>query len=275
MKSTRIAFTVFFAWGLLLTVGCAPKKQTTAQVPVAPTATSAAPSTSSWKDVSIPSLPPFHPAQPKRVELPNGMVIFLQEDHELPMIDGIARIRGGERGVPANKTGLVDIYCEVWRTGGTKAQTGDQLDDFLEQRAAKVETGGSGDSTTVSWSCLKEDFADVFEVFEALLRILNSAPTRLKSRKRESTTGFRAAMTIRSRLLDAKRPSLSMAQIVPMPAAPSTPRSRQSRARTFSIFTRAPSIPTTSFSEWLETSIPPRWKRSCARYLRRGRRVPR
>ena len=170
MKSTRIAFTVFFAWGLLLTVGCAPKKQTTAQVPVAPTATSAAPSTSSWKDVSIPSLPPFHPAQPKRVELPNGMVIFLQEDHELPMIDGIARIRGGERGVPANKTGLVDIYGEVWRTGGTKAQTGDQLDDFLEQRAAKVETGGSGDSTTVSWSCLKEDFADVFEVFEALLK---------------------------------------------------------------------------------------------------------
>jgi zinc protease len=126
--------------------------------------------TTSWKQIPIPKLPPFHPAQPKRIELPNGMVIFLQEDHELPMIDGTARIRGGDRGVPANKAGLMDVYGEVWRTGGTKSQTGDQLDDFLEQRAAKVETGGSVDSTTISWSCLKEDFADVFEVFEDLLK---------------------------------------------------------------------------------------------------------
>ena len=51
-----------------------------------------------------------------------------------------------------------------------RPQTGDQLDDFLEQRAAKVETGGGIDSTTVSWSCLKEDFDDVFRVFEDLLR---------------------------------------------------------------------------------------------------------
>ena len=58
------------------------------------------------------------------------MVVFLQEDHELPTIDGTARIRGGERSVPANKTGLTDVYGEVWRTGGTKTQTGDQLDDI-------------------------------------------------------------------------------------------------------------------------------------------------
>ena len=88
----------------------------------------------------------------------------------LPTIDGTARIRGGERSVPSNKTGLIDIYGEVWRTGGTKSQTGDQLDDYLEQRAAKVETGGGVDSTTVSWSCLKEDFDDVFRVFEDLLK---------------------------------------------------------------------------------------------------------
>ncbi len=123
-----------------------------------------------WEQIPIPKLPPFNPHQPKRVELPNGMVIFLQEDHELPMIDGIARIRGGERRVPANKTGLTDIYGEVWRTGGSKTQTGDQLDDFLEQRAAKVETGGTVDSTSISWSCLKEDFDDVFRVFDDLLR---------------------------------------------------------------------------------------------------------
>jgi zinc protease len=98
------------------------------------------------------------------------MVIFLQEDHELPLIDGVARIRGGSRSEPAAKTGLVDIYGEVWRTGGTKAQTGDQLDDYLEIRAAKVETSGNADSTSISWSCLKGDFDDVFKIFDALLR---------------------------------------------------------------------------------------------------------
>ena len=62
------------------------------------------------------------------------------------------------------------MYGEVWRTGGTKTQTGDQLDDYLEIRAAKVETGGNADSTTISWSCLKADFDDVFKVFDDLLR---------------------------------------------------------------------------------------------------------
>src|SRR5205807_10300419 len=50
-----------------------------------------------WQQIPIPKLPEFHPPQPKRIELANGMVVFLQEDHELPTIDGTARIRGGER----------------------------------------------------------------------------------------------------------------------------------------------------------------------------------
>jgi zinc protease len=124
----------------------------------------------SWQDIKVAPLPEFHPQVPKRFVLPNGMVIFLQEDHELPLIDGIARIRGGSRSEPADKTGMITMYGQVWRNGGTKTQTGDQLDDYLEIRAAKVETGGAGDSTTISWSCLKADFDDVFKVFDDLLR---------------------------------------------------------------------------------------------------------
>ncbi|HTS35944.1 MAG TPA: pitrilysin family protein [Candidatus Solibacter sp.] len=123
-----------------------------------------------WQQIPIPQLPAFKPQQPKRIQLANGMVIFLQEDHELPLIDGIARIRGGSVNEPANKTGLMDIYSEVWRTGGTKSQTGDQLDDFLEVRAAKVETGGGPDSATISFSCLKGDLNDVFKAFVDILQ---------------------------------------------------------------------------------------------------------
>jgi zinc protease len=124
----------------------------------------------SWQKIPIPPLPAFKPQQPKRIQLANGMVIFLQEDHELPLIDVSARIRGGSRNEPASKVGLADIYGEVWRTGGTKTQTGDQLDDFLEVRAAKVETSGGPDSTSISLSCLKGDFDDVFKVFVDLVQ---------------------------------------------------------------------------------------------------------
>ncbi|MGC2194085.1 MAG: insulinase family protein [Terriglobales bacterium] len=123
-----------------------------------------------WQKIPIPALPPFRPAEPKRIELPNGMVIFLQEDHELPLIDGSIRIRGGSREEPAAKVGLVELYGEVWRTGGTRSQTGDQMDDYLESRAAKVETSGGADATSIGWSCLKGDFDDVFKLVVDLLR---------------------------------------------------------------------------------------------------------
>jgi zinc protease len=122
-----------------------------------------------WNKIQAPPLPAFTPPQPTRVQLPNGMVIFLQPDHELPLIEATARIRGGSISEPANKTGLVDLYGDVWRTGGTKTKTGDQMDDFLEARAAKIETDGGGDSTSISLDCLKGDFDAVFEMFLDLL----------------------------------------------------------------------------------------------------------
>jgi zinc protease len=124
---------------------------------------------SSWRQIQVPPLPRWTAVQPKRIELANGMVIFLQEDHELPLISGHATVRGGSRSEPANKIGMLDIYGDVWRTGGTSKMTGDQMDDFLEMRAAKLETDDSTESTTVAFDCLKGDFDDVFHLFVDLL----------------------------------------------------------------------------------------------------------
>jgi zinc protease len=118
----------------------------------------------SWQHVPIPPLRAFKPQEPRRIELQNGMVIFLQEDHELPLIDGSIRIRGGSRDEPADKTGMMAIYADVWRTGGTATKTGDELDDFLEAHAAHVEASEGSDSTFLGWSSLKENFDQVFPV---------------------------------------------------------------------------------------------------------------
>jgi zinc protease len=115
-----------------------------------------------WKKIPIPALPEFKPEQPRRIELSNGLVIFLQEDHELPFINGSILIRGGSRDEPANKIGLVSMYGQAWRTSGTATMDGDQLDDVLESKAASIETSGGSANTSLRWSSLKGDFDSVF-----------------------------------------------------------------------------------------------------------------
>ncbi len=123
-----------------------------------------------WKEIPAPPLKAFSIPKPARVVLPNGMVILLMEDHELPLIHAEAYVRVGQRDDPAEKTGLGSIAGQVWRTGGTKTKTGDELDDFLEARAAKVETNVATASATVSLNCLKGDFDAVLGVFDDVLR---------------------------------------------------------------------------------------------------------
>ncbi len=143
-----------------------------------------------WKQIPIPALPAFHPQQPRRIVLDNGAIIFLQEDHELPFINGFVEMRGGGRDVPVEKTGLVDLYGDAWRTSGTAKMSGDAMDDLLEAKAAKVETGGDVDSTSVSWSCLKTDFDTVFGLATDLLLHPKFDPGKLDLSKQQMAAGI-------------------------------------------------------------------------------------
>ena len=192
----------------------------------------AAAQAASWQQVPIPPLPAFKPKQPKRIQLSNGMVIFLQEDHELPLIDGTARIRGGSVNEPASKTGLMDIYGEVWRTGGTKTQTGDQLDDFLEVRAAKVETGSSSDSTTISFSCLKADLDDVFKAFVDVLQNPEFRPDKIDLAQKEEGDGISRRNDQVGEIAQRESVKLAYGPDNPYARVPSTRPLRPSRART-------------------------------------------
>ncbi|HEX8154994.1 MAG TPA: pitrilysin family protein, partial [Thermoanaerobaculia bacterium] len=124
----------------------------------------------SYRDIKTPALRQFQMPQPKRIELPNGLVIFLQEDRELPLIRGSVTIRGGGRDVPAEKAGLTGILGQAWRTGGTATRTGDQLDEQLESRAAVLETSADTDSMTVRLNVLKQDLDFVFPIWVDLIR---------------------------------------------------------------------------------------------------------
>jgi zinc protease len=157
---------------------------------LAPAAGAAGQPATDWKSISKPPLRSFEPVQPRRIALDNGMVIFLQEDRELPLIAGTLRIRGGSRDEDAAKVGLVSVYGQAWRTGGTTQRTGDALDDFLEGLAARVETFGGIDSTTVSLNCLKEDFPQVFDVFLELVQEPEFRQEKIDLAKRQLATGI-------------------------------------------------------------------------------------
>ena len=93
------------------------------------------------EQLTYPPLPEIQIPQPTRVVLDNGMVVFLLEDHELPTVQVSARIRTGSRLEPAGKVGLASLTGTVLRSGGTTTRTGDQLNDYLESKAASIETG--------------------------------------------------------------------------------------------------------------------------------------
>ncbi len=112
-------------------------------------------------EVKIPDIETF--------TLPNGMKVFLLENHNLPLINGIALVRTGTLLEPADKTGLHIIAAGTMRTGGTKTKTGDQLDEQLEAIAAGVESSIDETLASVSFNCLKENKDEVLGVFHDVL----------------------------------------------------------------------------------------------------------
>jgi len=143
-----------------------------------------------YKDIKYPNLPDFKIPRPEVYTLDNGMKVFLMEDHEVPLINVVARIRTGSNYDPPDKVGLGEIFGQVQREGGTASMNGDQIDDFLEARAASIETSIGGDVGFASMNCLAEDFGDVFALFNDVLRKPVFAEDKIEVAKVQSNTGI-------------------------------------------------------------------------------------
>ena len=141
-------------------------------------------------ELAYPPLPEFEVPEPRRVVLDNGMVVMLLEDHELPLIDVIARVRTGARLEPADKVGLASLTGSVLRTGGTTSMSGDEIDDYLESRAASIETSIGTVSGSASMNCLKGDFEEVLGLFAEVLRSPAFDEDKLAVAKNQANTGI-------------------------------------------------------------------------------------
>jgi zinc protease len=182
-----------------------------------------------WEKISIPPLKDFKPRQPKRIELKNGIVIFLQEDHELPFVSGTILIPGGSRDEDKAKTGLVSLYGESWRTSGTAKMSGDQMDDLLESKAAHIETSGGGESTSLAWDSLKGDADQVFSLAVDLLLHPKFDPQKLQLAQQQAAAGI-----VRRNDEEAEIASREATKLV---YGPNSPYARQAELKTIGAVT--------------------------------------
>jgi len=89
--------------------------------------------------------------------LDNGMVLFMMEDHRLPVFNVNAIIRTGARYEPIEKMGLAGLTGTVMRTGGTDTLDPDSLNAEIEYLAASVETRIGDESGSARLNCMSKD----------------------------------------------------------------------------------------------------------------------
>lgn len=131
---------------------------------------------------------------PPRVErraLPNGMVLFLLEDHELPLVNITSAIRTGSIYEPADKAGLAALVGHVMRSGGTTNMSAEEINKELEFMAAFVETSIGREEGSASLSAMTKDFDKALKIFADILMHPAFPEDKIEKRKEEILESIR------------------------------------------------------------------------------------
>ncbi|NJK54378.1 MAG: insulinase family protein [Leptolyngbyaceae cyanobacterium SU_3_3] len=166
-----IVLPIFLVWlALILPASAAPAKH--------------------YTDLQFSSPPEIKLPDYSRFQLRNGMIVYLMEDHELPLVSGSVLVRTGDRLEPGDKVGLAGLTGAVMRSGGTQKHPPDELNQRLEQRAASVEAGISSTSGSVSFSALSEDLTEVFDLFSQVIQQPAFVPEKFNLAKLQAQGGI-------------------------------------------------------------------------------------
>ena len=88
-------------------------------------------------------VPTFRAPRPARHRIPlaGGSVLYVVEDHSLPLVDVVAAARAGRYLEPVAKAGLAGLTGALMRSGGAGELDADALDRALDQLGAEIRTG--------------------------------------------------------------------------------------------------------------------------------------
>lgn len=112
----------------------------------------------------------FKPPQAERLTLSNGLILYLLEDHELPLVNINFILKTGAYLDPSGKEGLAELTGTVMRTGGTELMTGAAVDDTLESLAVVINTSTRLDSCAINFSSLKINLERGMDVLAQIIK---------------------------------------------------------------------------------------------------------
>ena len=133
----------------------------------------------------------FVPPEPERVVFENGLVVYLLEDHELPLITVGATLRIGGWLDPPDKVGLAALTGTVMRTGGGGGLSAAEVDDELAQFAGRVNIAIGRHSGSASLDVLTKDLTRGLHIFAGLLRTPAFDPTHVDLAKLQAIERIR------------------------------------------------------------------------------------
>jgi predicted Zn-dependent peptidase len=133
----------------------------------------------------------FTPPEPDRVVFENGMVVYLLEDHELPLVNITAAIRTGSWLDPAEKIGLASLTGSSMRTGGGGGLSAERVDEELEQFAGDLRVSIGRQSGSASLDVLSKDLKRGIQIFSGLIRAPAFEPARVELAKLQAIEGIR------------------------------------------------------------------------------------
>lgn len=133
----------------------------------------------------------FTPPKPARTILPNGIILYLLPDPEVPLIQVSALVRTGSIYDPAEKSGVARLTGTLLRTGGTGDLSPRAVNEALEFMAAEVEFSMSMEACSASLSVLKKDFPRALPIFAGLLMKPAFDSDQLDLAKKQEKEGIR------------------------------------------------------------------------------------
>ena len=133
----------------------------------------------------------FKSPKPQRTVLSNGLVVYLLEDHTLPLVNGAAFVKTGSFYDPKAKISLAGLTADLMRSGGSAGRSADEIDNRLETLAASVEVSADNLYTTASFSALTENVTEVLDIFAGVLEKPTFAPDRIELAKGNALEGIR------------------------------------------------------------------------------------
>ena len=133
----------------------------------------------------------FQLPRSERVQLENGMIVYLLQDHELPIVNLSAYLNAGSIYEPPEKVGLAALTGATLRSGGTVKTPPGQLDRELEFMASSIESSINADHANVSLTTLTSNLDRTLALFAEIMTQPVFDPVRMELAKSHAIEGIR------------------------------------------------------------------------------------